>query len=152
MDEQGTWYRIEQVAARTGLTKRTIRYYEEIGLLPSLARTEGNYRVYSEQDVIRLERIVQIKEALGLTLAETSAMLAVEEEREGLRAAFWESDTIAERLVQIDRAELLTQQQIDLVQRKMQTLAELLKSLEERMMRYQQRRAEMQDQHLHKDM
>ncbi|MEO7003174.1 MAG: MerR family DNA-binding transcriptional regulator, partial [Ktedonobacterales bacterium] len=35
------YQRIEQVAARTGLTKRTLRYYEEIGLLPSPTRTEG---------------------------------------------------------------------------------------------------------------
>ncbi len=37
-------YSIEQVASRTGLTKRTLRYYEEVGLLPPTGRTEGNYR------------------------------------------------------------------------------------------------------------
>src|SRR5215469_3736762 len=48
-------YSIEHVATRTGLTKRTLRYYEEVGLLPPAERTEGNYRRYSEADVQRLE-------------------------------------------------------------------------------------------------
>ena len=50
-------YRIEEVAARTGFTKRTLRYYEEIGLITPAGRSEGNYRLYSEADVARLQRI-----------------------------------------------------------------------------------------------
>jgi len=42
-DEQSL-YTIEQVATRTGFTKRTLRYYEEVGLLLPTGRTEGNYR------------------------------------------------------------------------------------------------------------
>ena len=61
------YYRIDQVAARTGLTKRTLRYYEEIGLLDPQTRSEGNYRLYSEADLARLERICRIKNTLGLT-------------------------------------------------------------------------------------
>jgi len=40
-------YRIEEVAARTGFTKRTLRYYEEMGLVTPAGRSEGNYRLYS---------------------------------------------------------------------------------------------------------
>src|SRR6476661_4626578 len=62
------YYRIEQVAARTGLTKRTLRYYEEIGLLPPPTRTEGNYRLYSAADIARLERIKRMRDLLGFSL------------------------------------------------------------------------------------
>ena len=65
-----SYQRIEQVAARTGLTKRTLRYYEEIGLLPPPTRTEGGYRLYSEADVQQLERIKRLKDLLGFSLAE----------------------------------------------------------------------------------
>src|SRR5712692_7848559 len=58
-------YTIEQVATRTGLTKRTLRYYEEVGLLPPTGRTEGNYRRYSEADIQRLEYIKKLRDLLG---------------------------------------------------------------------------------------
>src|SRR5579872_2924687 len=83
------YLRIEQVAARTGLTKRTLRYYEEIGVLAPPSRTEGGYRLYSEHDVQELERIKRLKDLLGFSLAEIREMVHAEEEREHVRAA-WE--------------------------------------------------------------
>ncbi|MGZ3608756.1 MAG: helix-turn-helix domain-containing protein, partial [Ktedonobacteraceae bacterium] len=61
-------FTIEQVSARTGLTKRTLRYYEEVELLPPTGRTEGNYRRYSEEDIQRLERIKKLRDLLGFSL------------------------------------------------------------------------------------
>ena len=63
--ETTTLYTIEQVATRTGLTKRTLRYYEEVGLLLPTGRTEGNYRRYSEEAIQRLERIKNLRESVG---------------------------------------------------------------------------------------
>ena len=80
-----SYQRIEQVAARTGLTKRTLRYYEEIGLLPSPTRTEGGYRLYSEADVQQLERIKRLKDLLGFSLAEIREMADAEEQRQHVR-------------------------------------------------------------------
>jgi len=62
-------YRIGELAARVGLTERTIRYYEELGLLESVKRLEGGVRIYTEDDVRRL-RFVQKLKMLGLTLQE----------------------------------------------------------------------------------
>ncbi len=50
------WMKIDQVAKRSGLTKRTIRFYEEIGLIPAPKRTEGGVRLYSEDDMEELEK------------------------------------------------------------------------------------------------
>jgi len=62
-------YRIGELASSVGLTTRTIRYYEEIGLLDSIRRVEGGKRVYTDQDYQRLRFIKRLKD-LGLTLAE----------------------------------------------------------------------------------
>jgi DNA-binding transcriptional MerR regulator len=62
-------YRIGELAARLGMTERTIRYYEELGLLESVKRVEGGRRVYTDDDVQRL-RFIQKLKMLGLTLQE----------------------------------------------------------------------------------
>lgn len=61
--------RIGELASRLGMTERTIRYYEELGLLDSVKRLEGGRRVYTEDDVRRLKFIQKLK-VLGLTLQE----------------------------------------------------------------------------------
>jgi DNA-binding transcriptional MerR regulator len=63
------------LAERTGLSFRTIRYYEEIGLVVPTGRTSGGFRLYSEADVERL-LLVKAVRPLRLSLDETRAMLA----------------------------------------------------------------------------
>jgi len=58
---------IGELAERTGLSLRTIRHYDEVGLLPATGRTEGGFRVYAENDVERLTLIKQMK-PLGFSL------------------------------------------------------------------------------------
>lgn len=62
-------YRIGELASKVGLTERTIRYYEELGLLESVKRLDGGVRVYTDDDVRRLRYIGKLK-TLGLTLQE----------------------------------------------------------------------------------
>jgi MerR family transcriptional regulator, repressor of the yfmOP operon len=79
--------RIGDVAKLVGTTPRTIRYYEEIGLLPQAAtRPSGGHRVYAEQDVERLRELIRLKELLGVTLEELKTLLAAEEARASVRA------------------------------------------------------------------
>src|SRR6185437_16398876 len=85
-DDGVSFQRIEQVAARTGLTKRTLRYYEEIGLLEPSTRTEGGYRLYREADIEHLERIKRLRDLLGFSLAEIREIAEAEEQREQVRA------------------------------------------------------------------
>lgn len=139
-----SFYRIEQVAARTGLTKRTLRYYEEIGLLAAPSRTEGNYRLYTEADVVRLERICALKEALGLTLTELTGFIAMEDERDEIRATFADSADPRERLAQLDRADAIAHQQLALVEKKLTTLQATRTTLVERLARHAHYRAELQ--------
>lgn len=68
-------WRIGEVAERTGLTRRTLRHYDEIGLLVPSARSWGDYRLYDQADLLRLLQIQNLK-ALGLGLGEIAAALA----------------------------------------------------------------------------
>jgi MerR family copper efflux transcriptional regulator len=67
---------IGQVAERTGLSLRTIRFYEENGLVLPTTRTEGGFRLYSDDAVARLEVIKRMK-PLGFTLEEMQELLTL---------------------------------------------------------------------------
>ncbi|MBB3661622.1 DNA-binding transcriptional MerR regulator [Prauserella sediminis] len=67
---------IGEVAERTGLSLRTIRYYEEVGLVVPSARSQGGFRLYQEPDVDRLLLIMRMK-PLGFQLDEMRELLAV---------------------------------------------------------------------------
>ena len=68
--------RIGQLATQTGVPVRTIRFYEEGGLLPAPPRTPGGYRSYDDDAVTRL-RFVRSAQALGLSLAEIAEVLRI---------------------------------------------------------------------------
>lgn len=68
-DPETASYRIGELAAKVAMTERTIRYYEEVGLLDSVKRLEGGTRVYTDDDVRRLKFIRKLK-VLGLSLQE----------------------------------------------------------------------------------
>jgi DNA-binding transcriptional MerR regulator len=68
-EDEGRTYRIGELAALFGVTDRTIRYYEELGLLEAAVRQDGAHRKYPERNAVYLKRIQQLKD-YGLTLAE----------------------------------------------------------------------------------
>jgi MerR family copper efflux transcriptional regulator len=68
--------RIGQLAAETGFSVRTIRFYEQSGLLPAPSRTPAGYRSYDQDAVARL-RFVRSAQALGLSLAEIAEVLRI---------------------------------------------------------------------------
>ena len=66
--------KIGEVAGRTGLSLRSIRHYDDVGLVPPSARSEGGFRLYTEADVQRLLRVMRIT-PLGFSLEETARLL-----------------------------------------------------------------------------
>jgi len=78
--------RIGEVAQLVGTTPRTIRYYEEIGLLRgSPERDRGRHRLYSEADVERLRELLSLRDLLGVSLEELKDLVEAEEARASLR-------------------------------------------------------------------
>jgi DNA-binding transcriptional MerR regulator len=78
--------RIGEVARLVGTTPRTIRYYEEIGLLSaSDERETGRHRLYTEADVERLRELLRLRDLLGVSLEELKALVEAEDARAALR-------------------------------------------------------------------
>ena len=75
-DAGGGALTIADVRSQTGLSARTLRYYEELGLLPGVRRRAGGRRVYGADELERLRFIGRLK-TLGLTLAEIKELNAV---------------------------------------------------------------------------
>jgi DNA-binding transcriptional MerR regulator len=126
--------RIGDLAKRAGTTPRTIRYYEELGLLPAAPeRHAGSHRTYSEGDVERLEQLLRLKDLLGLTLDELRDVVEHEDARNALRQEFRHGTPSRER-----REEILNEalehigDQLALVHRRRDKLDALEAELEER--------------------
>ena len=140
------FYRIDEVARRTNLTKRTLRYYEELGLLEPAQRSEGNYRLYSESDIRTLDHIKAMRDLLGLELKEIREMVAAELERERIREQ-WRSDSNPEsRLRALDEVEQVSRRELELLEEKLAGLREMRSVLLERMEKYQRLRREIRAQ------
>jgi DNA-binding transcriptional MerR regulator len=78
--------RIGEIARLVGTTPRTIRYYEEIGLLPASGEREsGRHRLYTEADVDRLRELLRLRDLLGLSLEELKELAEAESARAALR-------------------------------------------------------------------
>src|ERR1700733_208650 len=92
-DAEGRTMRIGEVAELTGTTPRTIRYYEEFGLLSGgTGREIGKRRCYSQADIDRIKEIVRLKDLLGLSLEQLSQLLEADSARADIRREFEETD------------------------------------------------------------
>ncbi len=137
-------YTIDQAASRLKITKRSLRYYEEIGLLLPPERTEGNYRLYSEEDILRIERILRLKEGLGVSLNEIKDMVAYEDERVDLTHSFQSSQNNHDKIIFLRRGEALALQELEIIKRKKAALSNIEKTTKRRLQRLQHLREELE--------
>ncbi len=119
--------RIGDVAKLAGTTPRTIRYYEEIGLLPAASgREPGSHRTYAEVDVERLTELLRLKDLLGVSLEELKELVEAEGARAALRRE-WRSaieDPVRRRQI-LDEALGHIDRQLELVRRRRDEIARL---------------------------
>src|SRR5579859_3896152 len=140
-----SFYTIEQVASRTGFTKRTLRYYEEVGLLPPTDRTQGNYRRYSDEDIHRLEHIKKLRDLLGFSLADIRAMLEVDDERGMLKEAYQQETEADAKIAQLDRGDELIRRQLQMIEQKMAGLEQMRATLQAVIERHERIRKQLSD-------
>ena len=123
--------RIGEVAQLTGTTPRTIRYYEELGLLaPASDRSPGAHRVYEEADVERLRDVLRLRRVLGLSLDELKD-LSAEESARAARKREWDAgveDPVRRREI-LEEALGYVELQLDLLRRRRAELDELEEEL-----------------------
>ena len=135
--------RIGEIAERSGVTPRTIRYYEELGLLPRSEREHGKHRIYTEADVERVRELTRVRDLLGLSLEELRSMLLAEDARAEVRRRFAETESPQEQLELLDRALPHLDTQLALVRRKLGELQQLESDLVETRKRVQRRRRDL---------
>ena len=137
-------YRIGEAADRVGVTTRTIRYYEELGLLGTAARTKGAPRIYTASDITRLEELIRLRDLLGLTLEEMIGLAEAEEARAALRDQWEETVSDRARGRILEAAVPVIERQLELVRGRQQRLAEFADELAEKLHSLHERQAELE--------
>ncbi len=138
--------RINEVAAELGLTTRSIRYYEEVGLLAPAARSDGDYRLYDPSDIDRLRFIKRLRDDAGFSLAQIGQMLEDEAARVRNRERLAHTTDPAERRVYLTEAEARVERQIALLQDKAGSLAAMIADAEARLTRIRAGIAALEDE------
>ncbi|HUB76512.1 MAG TPA: MerR family transcriptional regulator [Solirubrobacteraceae bacterium] len=139
------WLRIGDVARLVGTTARTIRYYEEIGLLGEpAARPAGRHRLYSQAEVDYLREVIRLRSLLNVSLEELKTLVEAEEARKALRAEVEAGVDDPRRLrALLAEARGHLERQLELVRRRGRELRALEADLEERQARVERRLAEL---------
>lgn len=140
------YLQIGEVADRTGVTQRTLRFYEERGLLNPPCRLEGGFRLYSDEDVHRVEVIKRLQNLLGLTLAEIKEMVEGEEIRSEMRATYRPDLSPEERLQRLAHLHQITGRQREIIEHKIEALLEMKNDFDQKIERYEKMAKELREE------
>lgn len=133
---------IGAVARELGLTTRAIRYYEEIGLLRPAVRVKGSNRYFDNSDVQRLQRIKQLREVVGFSLAEIADLLDGEDVRLQLSERYHGTTDPAVHREVLRDAIALAKHRMELVERR---IAQVEAVRQEELQRLEQLEAKLAD-------
>ena len=107
---------------------------------------DGGFRLYSENDVSRVEQIKRLQTLLGLTLAEIKDMVEAEEVKEELRATYRPDLELEERLARVRRRAEVTQRQFNIIDAKLGAMDEMKRELEEKLVHHHETIVELERQ------
>jgi len=135
-DGGGRLLGIGAAAQRLGVSERALRYYQQIGLIVPASTTPGGLRRYSEDDLARVERIVELKTLLGLNLDEVALVLRNEDRIAQIRLTYHDERTSEDERRQLTRACVALQEDLRAtVQAKRAALGAFLADLDARIAR-----------------
>jgi len=135
--------RIGEVATQAGVTTRTLRYYQELGLLSPSGSSPGGSRRYSQADVNRLRRILELRNVMGFDLDRIATILAAEDRLAELREVVRRGVSREERQEIVREAIALNARMRQQVHDKQAELATFLAELETKAARYREAAAEI---------
>jgi DNA-binding transcriptional MerR regulator len=144
----GKRLKIGDVAKLAGTTPRTIRYYEELGLLPSPdSREPGAHRTYAQADVDRLIEVMRLRTLLGVSLDGLKDLVEAEDNRAALRREWHEGveDPVRRREI-LESLDRHAERQLELVRGRRDEIAALEAELLSRRKRIRDRRRELDDE------
>ncbi|UZJ77930.1 MerR family transcriptional regulator [Fictibacillus sp. KU28468] len=110
--------KIDDVAKQSGLTKRTIRYYEQIGLLASPPRSEGGIRLYSEEHVEFLKKITNAKEVMGFSLSELQEFITLSDTLELQKHDYRQFKGTSQQKEKLEKVLITVEEQLKLLEQK----------------------------------
>ncbi|WP_176584781.1 MerR family transcriptional regulator [Priestia megaterium] len=110
--------KIDDVAKQSGLTKRTIRYYEQIGLMPAPPRSEGGFRLYTEEHVEFLKKITNAKEVMGFSLQELQEFLALSDTLEIQKMDYRQVKGTSQQKEKLEQVLHTVEEQLKLIEQK----------------------------------
>ena len=125
-------YQIGEVTEITGLTHRTLRYYEELGLLGEREHAPGKHRVYTDQDLERISRIMRFKELMGHQLSEIKELIDLDQERQSLREEAATAGSKAEKARKLERIREIFVKELGFLRERQSRLGEVERLLTER--------------------
>jgi DNA-binding transcriptional MerR regulator len=134
--------RIGEVARRLGVSTRTLRYYEELGLVAPSDRSPGGSRRYAEVDVERIVHIRELQQVLGFDLDQIGQMLEAEDRLDVLRTEYRNGPSAKRQAAILQECVDLNQRLQALVGRKMGQLEGMLAELKAKARRYEEVAAE----------
>jgi DNA-binding transcriptional MerR regulator len=144
MTETELRYRIGEVADVVGTTPRTIRYYEEVGLLATPPSHEkGRHRTYGEHDIRRLQELIRLRDLLGVSLDELKSLVEAEEARAVLRERWQHTDSGADRRAILEQGMRHVNAQLELVRSRREALDGLEAELAAKLDRLTERLGEL---------
>ncbi len=136
-------FRIGEAAQRAGVTTRTLRYYQEVGLLEPSGATPGGNRLYSDDDVERLRRILELRDVMGFDLERIRLFLGSEDRLAEMRAEVERGASNARRGELVAEAFDLNRRMQDEIAQKQGVLAGVLAELRAREVRYRETAGEL---------
>jgi len=140
------YLQIGEVAERAGVSQRTLRFYEEKGLLKPPTRLESGFRLYTEEDVWRVKQIKKLQQLLGVSLAEIKEMVDAQDTLRQLKAEYRPDAPPTVKLEQLRRATEVVQRQYDIVRHKVEQLLEMKAQLEEWLRTFERWRQQLERQ------
>lgn len=138
-------YRIGEVADRLGVSTRTLRYYQELGLLDPAGQSEGGNRRYSEDDVTRAMRILELRNVMGFELERIGEILSAEDRLAEIRAEAKRGVSVKRKREIAAEAIAITEHLREQVAEKLAVLAGFDADLEARLARLETFVAELDD-------
>ena len=135
--------RIGEAADRAGVSTRTLRYYQELGLLTPAATTVGGARRYSDADVARVQRIRHLTDLVGLDLNDVARVLEAEDRLATIRREWWDGQASSHRRALLEEATAINEELGEIVRVKMAGLLDFEAGLVARADLLRRRREEL---------
>ncbi|USG66432.1 MerR family transcriptional regulator [Brevibacillus ruminantium] len=137
-------YRIEEVSKKTNLTKRALRHYEEIGVISPSGRSEGGYRLYTEEDIAHIIEVKNTRDLLGASLQEIKEIMDLGKRYELLKQDYFQNQHTSEKLRLLTELEETLEAQRVVLQEKLTKLAVMIEGYDEKLTRIRNKKRELE--------